>query len=569
MASAQTARFVWFWTFWHWTRESFRDGALLRSPLHGIGSHWDEWYRHEASAGEREAIERAGRTEPAQRQFIAWLLRRWAVEAAGPGRQQAYFMVSQLARQEPFTRWKAFGRFQGTYGVTGVSAVVLGEKSPGGSDDVRSIEAVALPVESAGSGPRIIAEGFTPDGAELNLAQQAAANLLGGRGLLGFLALWLVSGRRPGSRWSHALLIAGWLVVGVGFVSLLVGPDPRGALVPVCAILAGLWALLVLHALGVAAVEGTRAWWQGRLMAAELQRSQVRVRMEGGLHLQGASAGLAVCLNTLLALVRAGPPVAHRSWLWQRSLGGLQREAGAWAATGVVTGEGWLQPVALEPKLRACVAHPRIRHLLTPHQPDARQRAVDELIHARAGRQPERPALVPAELKLGFAASRPALGLHACRHLAQVMMSLGRLTSPRQMVVNVYALVVSAGMILAAPDLAHILVPPPAPAVVSPSSASPYYLWVSLDTRSPKSFRVQLESDFWVNRVAEVKDFGGTDIPPRAELHIQRLPDHLSTDEDNGTIWIERRRSVLHREFRAGERVGGYPLYYVNRLSHE
>ena len=35
-------RFVWFWTFWHWSKESYRSGSLLRSPLHGIGSHWDE-----------------------------------------------------------------------------------------------------------------------------------------------------------------------------------------------------------------------------------------------------------------------------------------------------------------------------------------------------------------------------------------------------------------------------------------------------------------------------------------------------------------------------------------------
>ena len=48
-AQKGTMRFVWFWTFWHWSKESFRHGSLLRSPLHGIGSHWDEWFRHEAS----------------------------------------------------------------------------------------------------------------------------------------------------------------------------------------------------------------------------------------------------------------------------------------------------------------------------------------------------------------------------------------------------------------------------------------------------------------------------------------------------------------------------------------
>jgi hypothetical protein len=50
-------RFVWFWTFWHWSKESFRSGHLLRSPLQGVGGHWDEWFQHEAfrtgSAGDR------------------------------------------------------------------------------------------------------------------------------------------------------------------------------------------------------------------------------------------------------------------------------------------------------------------------------------------------------------------------------------------------------------------------------------------------------------------------------------------------------------------------------------
>ena len=60
MASEQGARLVWFWTFWHWSQESFRDGVLLRSPLQGVGSHWDEWYRHEASVADRVAIAQAG-----------------------------------------------------------------------------------------------------------------------------------------------------------------------------------------------------------------------------------------------------------------------------------------------------------------------------------------------------------------------------------------------------------------------------------------------------------------------------------------------------------------------------
>jgi hypothetical protein len=34
---------LWFWTFWHWSEESFREGSVLRSPLQGIGGHFDEY----------------------------------------------------------------------------------------------------------------------------------------------------------------------------------------------------------------------------------------------------------------------------------------------------------------------------------------------------------------------------------------------------------------------------------------------------------------------------------------------------------------------------------------------
>ena len=81
MAALSAMQFVWFWSFWHWSKESFQAGRLLRPPLEGIGSHWDEWFCHEASERDLESIEETGRSEVSQRQFIRWLARRWAREA--------------------------------------------------------------------------------------------------------------------------------------------------------------------------------------------------------------------------------------------------------------------------------------------------------------------------------------------------------------------------------------------------------------------------------------------------------------------------------------------------------
>src|SRR6267143_1436105 len=130
-------RFLWFWTFWHWSKESFRGGSLLRNPLHGIGSHWEEWFGHEASASERHAVEEAGRGEASQRELIAWLLRHWAEETGlrknGVAR---HFVLAQLAQFSPFRQWHAFDKYRGSYGVGGIPAIVLAERSAGEAEDV-------------------------------------------------------------------------------------------------------------------------------------------------------------------------------------------------------------------------------------------------------------------------------------------------------------------------------------------------------------------------------------------------------------------------------------------------
>jgi len=123
-------------------------------------------------------------------------------------------------------------------------------------------------------------------------------------------------------------------------------------------------------------------------------------------------------------------------------------------------------------------------------------------------------------------------------------------------------------MLLALPDLRGVLLPRPAPNVVGPSSESPYHVWVSLDTANPKDFSVVLESRFWANRRVSVAAYSGENASVRAELKLDRMVGRLSPDIDDGTVWIERRRRFLTREFAPGERVGRYSLSYVMRL-HE
>ena len=563
-------RFLWFWTFWHWSKDSFDSGALLRSPIHGIGGHWDEWFRHEASATDRDAVNEIGRSASSQRAFVRWLVRHWSREAHWRETHPPIrFVLGQLAHVPPFDRWAAFDRYRTTYGMRGLSAIVLSEGSEGESTDVRVVEALALPADADSTAPSIVTEEFEVDGATLAASRRAATSLLSGRGLLTLLGLWLAAGRRPYSRAMRVTLAIGWLIALGLIVALLVIPDPGEQLTTLVAVLVALWVAVAIVGLTAAGFVIVNAWRVGRRWQRTLLDSQIRLRMNGGLQLHGGSAGLPFCLSILMATHRARERGGPHSWLWGQALGALRRDARRWAATGVIAPNGRLEPVILGPKVRALVRQTVVSDLLLPWQKDGGQDAIDRVV-APADRQPAREIASTSRVAhrpLGFAAERRLRG-HRSWNVAQALMSVGRLTSPWQVGANVLALVVTGVMLMAMPDWLSIVRPPPAPSVTAPSSPSPYFLWVSLDTDQPRDFWVVLESDFWANRRGELARYTGENASVRAELRLNRLR-RQATSEEDGTVWIERRRHFLGREFAPGERVGRYDLSYINRLRHD
>jgi hypothetical protein len=183
--------------------------------------------------------------------------------------------------------------------------------------------------------------------------------------------------------------------------------------------------------------------------------------------------------------------------------------------------------------------------------------------------EPTEAALPLPPVRLGFAAEKLGLRVHRCGHIAKAVMELGGLRGGWQLHLNAFALVVSMVMLAALPDLRSILLPYSAPAAVPPSSPSPYALWVSLNTRHPAYFRVVLESEYWSNRRSEVRRH--TELTPsvRAEIPFHRLTGMSAANEEDGVVWIERRRRFLTREFLPGERVGHYAIPYLSHLGHE
>jgi len=94
-------------------------------------------------------------------------------------------------------------------------------------------------------------------------------------------------------------------------------------------------------------------------------------------------------------------------------------------------------------------------------------------------------------------------------------------------------------------------------------------LWVSLGTNRPDAFRAEFESGFWSNRRTDVVAYGGADASVRAEIRLTRTGHQSTIDEQNGTVWIERRRKFLTREFRGGERIASYPFAHLTNLQHD
>jgi hypothetical protein len=171
--------------------------------------------------------------------------------------------------------------------------------------------------------------------------------------------------------------------------------------------------------------------------------------------------------------------------------------------------------------------------------------------------------------QLAFAAAPAPLRVRRCFHVAQAVLAIGQLGSRWQAAVSVLAVAVLVTVAAGFSDLRAIIDPPVAPLVVRPGSPSPYYLWVSIDSGNARHFRAIFESAFWSNRRADFFAYSGANGSVRAEIPLRRATRQAYGSEDEGTVWIERRRRFLGREYLPGERVGRYSFSYVSRLKYE
>lgn len=561
-------RFVWFWTFWHWSKESYRCGELLQGPLHGAARNWDEWFGHEATPEDRDAIERAGRNEVAQRAFVDWIFKVWLQEAGWGDRPQvASFILAKLAPHPPFDRWGALASFRSAYGCAGVSALVLAGDSPGEAADVRPVEALLLPADSASNSPKALAEEFEENSLELDAAWRATRDVVSGGGFARLLWLWAIAGRRPHPNWVKWALAAGWVAVAALIARLALGSDPGPRFVVIAAWILGLWAALSGVGVFTILLQVWQAWRVGRRMRVRFEREQARLRMPGGLILKGGSAGFAFSLNMLLALLRAEAGRLDGSWLWRSVARRLEADAPRMAATGIVRPNGALLPVVLGPKFRACLRHAGIREILTPKQPGSGGRIARADADRNRSAVTAQPAFASWVSRVGLAVESDGLASRPCGNLAQGVLRIGRLESAPQVAMNALAIGVSLTAFAAWPDLKSELFPARAPELQRLISPTAYQLWIGLDTESPERFRAVLQSDHWASRIADPLPFAGPDAKSYASFRLRRLSVEATRNSESGTVWIERRPRFLWRDYGPGERIGRYSISYL--MSHE
>ncbi|HEX2101248.1 MAG TPA: hypothetical protein VHF69_11315, partial [Candidatus Synoicihabitans sp.] len=517
-------RFIWFLNFWGWCRETYRAEMLLRHPLEGIAVNWDEWFSGEATDTERAEIEHVGRDPNLQDEFLRWLEDVWIKDAVSNGNQLAlHFVRDELSRVSPFDRWEKLAERPLSDDGGDISAVVLDAQSEGEAEDVMKVRAMLLPLGRGDRRRLIVADGFDADDSDLKAARDSAVRLLRGRPNWRMLGRWIAAGRRPYPAWLRLVLAAGWISLGAGIAWLWVGPDPGDALRPIVITLVTVWTVLALVGLATAFAVVRRARSAARAAASLLADDQIRLGIGRRLLVKGGSAGLPYTLGILHAVARAYPRTLNVSWFWRQFSFGMASPSSRWAATGIVNSAGHVQPVELTPKIHSCFKHRELSDLLVPNQPEAshgslRRAAEDAGDKANSG--------APLSDRGKDARERwPKLRIHRCRHVGEAVLAIARLPSAAQLAIGGFALVVSGVMMFGASDLRNIMFPPPAPPVVPPSSPSPYFLWVSLDTPHPAFFQVVLQSPVWANRRADVALQESLPSSVRAEIPLVRLAD--------------------------------------------
>ena len=556
--------FAWFWEFWHRCKESARDGNLQRA-IHEIGSHWTEWYSWEARPAEKLALALLGANVPAQRRFVQWLMRRWARDEKwlDHHRRAARFVLFQLAQRAPFDNWVTLRPYRDGYPTRSYRAITLPANNTGTVANVNFLQAVAIPREK--SEDVIISEDFSRTrpkqvASAVDDAWLAARSLLGGTGLVGFLTLWLLLGRRPYPRLRRVVLGVLWTVIGALILFLWRGPDQGAELVRWIWTLLTLCSLVILWNFVETSACILSAVRHGRTLARLLEASQIRLRLPPGINVsEPGSLGLPVCFSILVAIYDANPELARKSRIWRQLFRELRKQNGA--ATGTMARWGLVGSVAgLPEKLEAALRDPGIHHVIVPRQRHSYTWRVNTLVHRLKSKE------TPAQQELQAqqepkAQQEPRLKVHGCWCMAEAALISGGFTGFFPFVRNATIALVSVVIAAALPQFGCIIDPPPRPGLIAPTWRDARFgVWVSLATNRPQCFCADFVSRYWANRRGvEVKKYNDG-RPPRAEISFHKRSDPTTQNQHDGDVFIWRWRRFMGREFSGSIQEGAFSL---------
>jgi len=538
--------FVWFKSYWKWVvdagaerktaDESPRLNLIGLDPLLGVQSSWKAWFQYEATKGQKDEIAALDTDLIEQSRFITWV-EQWAEWL--PYKQVGYLVLIQLAQEAPFKSWDAFQPYYNLENLQGFHAVIL-QKAVGGSrNDVSPLSNFAIPKQQS-DGVYLLKNFYAIDSAPnaFTNVKEAVQSVLQRTSLGLLLLLWGVFGRKLRYRWVMLLLTTGWAIVAV-LLLLLLSPVTNqffaddGRLIPTLYVLILLARLLALYSLLGICLEGVRAWVQGRKWAKRLQESQLCVVFGSvligtpPLRVGSPSFGLALYLNTLLALHETSLVTSERPWLrsrlWGQFFDHLEKKLSTWAVVGEVTGWGWIkhadrrdQSNRVDDKVEALLDHPRIADALMA-VPAIRDylREVFQCLFVRVNNQ-----LFPGRKKNSSRISQrrqpdavePQLRLHHCWHSTQAILIIGEFFNLWSIAGGILVLVMCATIFVARSDINSLINPPQIAfihyQIIIPENENERrdikHVLLTFRTTDINAYKVYVSSDFYNNRMVDL-----------------------------------------------------------------
>jgi hypothetical protein len=503
-----------FKEFWEYAEKATSKGSLTPTPLLRVPQNWELWVALRTCT-EQKRLEQLVRnlTVMEQREFMEWLDGFMSPE-------KARLVKSHLSQMPWFDSWDCLKPYHPE--AIGINAIILENPHGGAASDIKPLAVMLIPKEIKGDYALL---NLKMESAWLKEIREATLSLVSGAGrMLLLLSCCLFGWKQRHSFLRVSLIILRFIVGVILYVLLFAPPQSEDSLRLMLSALVAVTSVLILEAI----YSNWREARQTGKWATLLSEHQLVVMPGGGvpgttLLVDGPSFGIALSLSILWALHRE-VPVNGESWLWGHFFARLEEKRDEVCFTGGVQNWGRIHNISrLEDKIAAASAHSKIKELIIPAQKH----------------------------------STSEVRIHRCRHLAQVILNIGRGIRIWRFWGNAALLLILFTYIFALPDIYRVLVGPPkldlrrTQKLFGPTNKEnpegETRLELEFITDDPNAFFVDLDSQYYCNRrvALEISKSKGIRY---AIAPISLVKYSSSGDAAEGEIRVRWSRQLLFRQ---------------------